>query len=152
MTSNKRKKNLIRPSLQLKITGVFMATSAAHLAVMGYMMIFFLKDGTGPTQAISDEVFPILVQTFFITLAVLVPATLVVGILATFLVAGPLYRFEAFLRSVQAGEKPADCRLRKGDELQGFCELLNDVTRPLRAEETRSSEKETSSEQLSSAA
>jgi hypothetical protein len=69
---------------------------------------------------------------FVISAAVLLPLTLSVGIVATFRIAGPLHRFETFLRAIANGEKPADCKIRRGDELQEFCTLLNDVTAPLR--------------------
>jgi hypothetical protein len=59
-----------------------------------------------------------------------------VGVLTTFRVAGPLYRIEMFLKQVARGEKPADCRLRKGDELVEFCEVVNLATAPLRRTET----------------
>jgi hypothetical protein len=78
--------------------------------------------------------------------------TLVVGILATFLVAGPLYRFEQFLRASLNGENPPDCRLRKGDELSEFCGLLNDATRHLRTGKDRSDEVEVERERLTPAA
>lgn len=41
----------------------------------------------------------------------------------------------AFLGEIIRGEKPDDCRLRKGDELQDLCRLLNRATAELRARE-----------------
>lgn len=133
---NLRRKNLICPKLQLKMALVFVATSACFLALMGYLCAWLLtgESFASPSEAarVQERVFPILIQAFVISMAVLIPATLIVGILATFLVAGPLYRFEQFLNAVRRGENPPDCRLRKGDELHDFCELLNEVTQPLR--------------------
>ena len=74
---------------------------------------------------------------------IFLPLTYAVGILTTFRIAGPLYRFETFLNQVLAGEKPERFRLRKGDELQDFADLLNAVTEPLRLKdaETRSADR-----------
>lgn len=150
MKSNLRKKNLIRPALQLKITLVFMATSAALMALMGYLSVWLLTDDSkgmpGENEKLVGEVMPVLLDAFLISMALLVPVTLVVGVLATFLIAGPIYRFEQFMRSTLANDQPEDCKLRKGDELHEFCELLNEVTRPLRSgdQEATTSDDQTS--------
>ncbi|MFT7670477.1 MAG: hypothetical protein ACI8X5_003186 [Planctomycetota bacterium] len=141
MRRNLRKKNLVRPVLQIKMTLAFMATSAVLMALMGCLVIWQLTDSSGSDPMFSDrvlsEVMPALSSSFVITMVLLMPVTMVVGVLSTFLVAGPLTRFEMFLKSVKAGENPADCKLRDGDELGEFCALLNDVTRPLREEADR---------------
>ena len=138
MKRNLRKKNLIKPALQFKITLAFMATSASLMCLMAFLVILFLTDEGGGKFGVSDQVLdqviPVLTRSFIITMVLLVPVTLVVGVLATFMVAGPLRCFERFLERVRDGEKPADCSIRKGDELGEFCELLNEVTRPLREE------------------
>ena len=55
-----------------------------------------------------------------------------VGILATHRLVGPIYRFKVFLKQVADGERPADCKLRQGDELQDVCDLINAATAPVR--------------------
>ena len=62
----------------------------------------------------------------------MLPITATVGILATFRIAGPLNRIEAFLTEVRDGSKPADCIIREGDELRELCDLVNEVTAGLR--------------------
>jgi signal transduction histidine kinase len=75
-----------------------------------------------------DSMGSILTQIFLISATVILPITFVVGMLATHRLAGPLYRFKMYLNSVVRGEKPADCKLRRGDELQDLCELINLAT------------------------
>ena len=75
----------------------------------------------------------------FISAAVFLPLTLMVGVLSTFRIAGPLYRFEKFLLAVQNGENPGDFTLRSGDELKDLAALINSSTRPLRREGTEES-------------
>jgi nitrogen fixation/metabolism regulation signal transduction histidine kinase len=67
-----------------------------------------------------------------LTFLLLTPLMLGVGIVATFKIAGPLHNFEQFLRAVRDGQQVEPCQIRKGDELQTLCTLLNEVTAPLR--------------------
>jgi len=78
----------------------------------------------------------LLVEVMLVSFAVLLPLTAAVGVLVLFRVAGPLYRFEQFLEAVMRGEHPEECHIRKRDELQDFCKLLNRVTAPLRASDS----------------
>jgi hypothetical protein len=55
-----------------------------------------------------------------------------VGVLSTFRIAGPIYRFEQYLRQVVKGEAEGPCRIRDGDELWDLCDLINQATAPLR--------------------
>ena len=57
-----------------------------------------------------------------------------VGILVTFRVAGPVYRFEQHLGSLARGEDPGTCRIRKGDELQDLCASINAAVETLRGQ------------------
>ena len=45
-----------------------------------------------------------------------------------------------FLEAIERGDHPPDCELRRGDDLQELCQLLNRVTRPWRAPVTRGAE------------
>ena len=131
----RRRKKLILPSLQLKVTAVFLATSLVMLTLMGLFLIRSLTANTGADSATLDEVLPVVAEAFVLAVVVAIPLTLFIGVLATFLFAGPIYRMQRFLEQTQAGEKPADCFLRFGDELQDFCKLLNETTETLREPE-----------------
>lgn len=54
------------------------------------------------------------------------------GVASTHKIVGPLYRFRVYLTALARGESPEPCRIRKDDELQDLCELLNRATEPLR--------------------
>ncbi|MCF6285988.1 MAG: hypothetical protein L3K26_12450, partial [Candidatus Hydrogenedentes bacterium] len=60
-----------------------------------------------------------------ITLAVTLPVFLIVSRTATFKIAGPLHRMETHLRQVIREQSSGPCVIRKDDELQDFCALLN---------------------------
>jgi hypothetical protein len=91
--------------------------------------------GTLPDQGpeLAAESTRILTQAFLVSLLFLVPVTLGVGILITFRIAGPVYRFEEHLGSIARGEEVGPCRIRKGDQLQGLCVKINAAIEALRA-------------------
>lgn len=140
MARNQRKRNLILPLLQLKITMVFVSTSAVMLALMGFLTLRALEGHSMGGSAVLPVVQPALTQAFWATFLVMLPVTLVVGVLATFLMAGPLYKFEGYLRAITRGDHTAPCKLRDGDELQSFCDTLNTATAPLRTTERATDE------------
>ncbi len=136
MSNSKRKKNLIRPALQLKITVAFMITSVCLVALLafliGWRVTVAANDLPSDSAIMMQALKPAIFESLGITLVILLPMTLSIGILVTFLIAGPIHRFEQFLHSTIRGEKPADCSIRKHDELKDFCQLLNEATAPLR--------------------
>lgn len=131
-----RKKKLINPRLQLRLVAIFLC--AAGLAVQVEAVLIALTLSRLSRELPNDgavllELLPEFVRTnLVLTFLLLTPLMIGVGIVATFKIAGPLYRFEQFLRAVRDGQQTEPCRLRKGDELQHICTLLNEVTAPLR--------------------
>ena len=132
----KRRKKLIKPRFQIKV-----AASGLGIAIVSVLLLMimineafmdFANKGWVDAVALRGEWMSILLNKLLIALVLLIPMTLALGIVLTHKIAGPLYRFEMFLNAVMAGEHPEPCRLRKGDELMEFCELLNQVTEPLR--------------------
>jgi hypothetical protein len=79
-----------------------------------------------------------------ISLVLVVPLTFGVGILTTFKIAGPIYRFERYFEELARGEWNGPCKIRKGDALQDTCDKLNAAVQALRegADASRSGERE----------
>jgi len=135
----KRKRKLIRPGLQLRLSGVFVGLVTLML-LLQYMLLnaeLYRAAGELPTDgtrmlALGDGV---ALRVAIASALVFLPLTLLVGVLASFRIAGPVYRFERFLEALRDGERPEDFRLRDGDELQEIAALLNDATRPMRTRE-----------------
>ena len=132
----RRSIKLIQPRLQLRLILSFFAISLLALLLQLLLFVCSLAELASelPVEGplVLERIAPHVISIFLFTVAALVPLTLIVGILLTFRIAGPLYHFEKFLGQVIRGEKPADCRLRKGDQLLEFCDLLNRATAPLR--------------------
>lgn len=141
-----RRRKLIKPRLQLKLAGLFVGLSALSLLLqfvlftnrMTHLALELPNDGAlliGSTNRLLSEVLGISFLLFL-------PLTLGFGILATFRIAGPIYRFETFLASVEAGECPPDFRLRKHDEMHELAAQIVNVTRPLRESSTSDDDEE----------
>ena len=136
MARSKRRITLIQPRFQLKLTLSFLGVCVLALTLQFLLFTSALTrlalelphDGPLLLESVPKYSLVILGISFL----VLMPMTLFAGILFTFRIAGPLYRFEMFLRAIIRGERPQSCRIRKGDELQEFCVLLNQATAPLR--------------------
>lgn len=132
----RRRKKLIEPRLQLKFALVFFATASIAVLVQAAMLVKTLVEMAAKMPNDGSRVMAdlpmLLTFNLLVTFAILIPLALGIGVLGMFRIAGPIYRFRKFLNDVIAGEKPADIRLRKGDELLELCALLNEATAPLR--------------------
>ena len=110
------------------------------LAVLGLLLQFLLlgrllppavaeAQAAGGTAA--DALPGVLIQVLVTSAVILFPILFSFGVLFTFRIAGPIYRFERFLESLARGEESRPCKIREGDEFVELCELLNRATAPL---------------------
>jgi len=133
----RRRRKLIKPGLQLRLSARFLGLAVLMLGLQYVLLTALLQrvaTGLPSDHALLLGASPgLALQLVGWSAAVFLPLTLLVGVVGSFRIAGPLFRFDAFLRSVHAGDAPEDIRLRKGDELKDLAALLNDATRPLRA-------------------
>jgi hypothetical protein len=131
-----RKKKLINPRLQLRLVAIFLCAAGLAVQVEAILVALTLTRLAGGLPNDGSELMeqvPEFVRTnLLLTFLLLTPLMLGVGIVATFKIAGPLHRFDLFLRAVRDGHQVEPCQIRKGDELQEMCTLLNEVTAPLR--------------------
>jgi hypothetical protein len=133
----KRKQKLINPRLQLRLVAIFLCAAGLAVQVEAILIATTLSHLAGQMPndgAVLLDQLPEFVRTnLLLTFLVLAPLMLGVGVVATFKIAGPLYRFEQFLIAVRDGTQVGPCRIRDGDELQYICNLLNEVTEAQRA-------------------
>jgi len=139
MVPERRKKKLIEPGLQLRLGLFFFLAAAGSVSVQAIV----LRGGlTEIIPALGDdgsllrqEISSVLLQSSALTLALLIPFTLTMGIRWMFRIVGPLYRFRVYLGEVARGETTAACRIRHTDELHPHLRRINALTAPLRQEE-----------------
>ncbi len=139
MTQAKRRIKLIEPRFQLRMTLVFVGLSAMALLLqyilftraLANVALSLPEDGIMLMDRANGVLLGVLATSFLLFL----PLTFTIGVLTTFRVAGPMYRFKRFLIGVKSGRQQTPCKIREGDEFQDFCDLLNEVTEPLRVGE-----------------
>jgi hypothetical protein len=137
----RRRIKLIKPRLQLKLVGVFVGLSglgfllqSLHVGLRLSELAASVPEGGTYLMAVMPEL-PL--EILLVSFGMLLPLTIAVGILVTFRIAGPVYRFEKYLQQVLRGEEVGPCRIRKGDEFVELCELINQVTSALQAARTQ---------------
>lgn len=124
-----RRDRLVRPRLQLRLILAFLAVATTALLLQFALFASVLsgaaaelpQDGT----ILLERTTGLSVTILLVSLGVLLPLCFFVGVLVTFRVAGPLYRFEKHLDAIAHGIDPGPCRIRSGDELQDFCATFN---------------------------
>ena len=136
MRTNRRSKKLILPSLQLRLVLVFLGTACVSVLAQAITLnrsLQHLFTKLPGQEALLLEEWPALLRSNLLwTFALLVPLMFAIGIMVTFRIAGPLHRFETYLRQLAAGQNPGACRIREKDHLHDLCDLLNTVTADMR--------------------
>jgi len=78
-------------------------------------------------QNTADFLFPLLIQTFVVSIIIVGLATIVVTLFVSHRIAGPLYRFKKVLGSLGEGNFSISCRIRRKDALQDVALAFNDM-------------------------
>lgn len=121
---------------------VFLLAGAAcavvvQCSVLGYWLMQFTENLPNDSELAAASLAPMMTKSAVVALALLFPLLYGFGKYITFRIYGPMYRFRLFLDGVRRGEHPEPCRLRGNDQFQDVCELLNEVTEPLRREQAK---------------
>ncbi len=132
----KRKIKLIKPRLQLRMVGTFVALSALGFLLQALLVGWMLSElaATMPSGGayLMATIPKLPIEILLMSFGMFLPLTFAVGVLVTFRIAGPIYRFEQFLKAVARGEQLGPCRIRKSDQLHELCDLINEATEPVR--------------------
>ena len=132
---NRRRKKLSKPKLQVSLIGKFVGVAALamllQLLFMGYLIVKAAKGIEGPGGNLVAELPTMIFGVVGFSFLVLLPVMFGIGVLLTHHIAGPIYRFETYLRALTRGEVQGPCSIRDGDELVELCEAINSATEPL---------------------
>ena len=118
--------------LQLLLLAARLSEVATHMPFGGVYLQQMLPD--------------LMLEVLLFSFGILMPVTVAVGVLVTFRIAGPVYRFEQYLESIARGEEVGPCKLRKGDELTELCDRINQASVYLQAARAEQAERESSRE------
>ena len=125
-----RTRKLIDKSLQMRLVGAFVAVGCVatlfQVVLLNQSMLDLSESMAANGDLLLAQTPAILIRSVLITVCLLVPAMTLVGILVTHRIAGPAYRMRMHLNEIEeTGVIPGPCRIRKDDELQAMCVLLN---------------------------
>ncbi len=124
-----RRIKLIEPALQLRLVLTFAGVAALALLteflLLAARLTSFAADMPSGGDYLASEMPGLLWGIVAFSFGVLLPTIIGIGILITFRLAGPIYRFKQHLRAVADGKRPGRCHIRKNDELEDLCELIN---------------------------
>jgi hypothetical protein len=138
MTKRLRKQKLIKTSLQLRMSLVFLTLAfiaALFQVILLNRSIMRLSDQMATDgDTLLSELPSLLATNLVLTMVILVPVMIGVGIIVTHRIEGPVYRFETNLAQIARGEDVGSCRLRDGDELKELCDRINEAVSALRHE------------------
>jgi hypothetical protein len=132
----KRRIKIIKPELQLKMICIFVGLSALGILLQSVLVAHRLSQLSADIpvggQYIVDALPGLLTEIIIFTFGLVLPLIFAVGVLVTHRIAGPVYRFEQYLGQVVRGEDVGPCRIRKGDELQDLCIVINEAAELIR--------------------
>lgn len=138
--SNRRKNYFIKKGFQIRfilkfcllvLVGVIMSTGLLFLFSRGTLTSSYQQS----RLMIRDTASAILPTTIYINLVILgliTLATIVIILVISHKLAGPLFRFEKELKEIGEGNLTTVIRLRKRDQIADLAGSLNDMTDSLR--------------------
>lgn len=136
MNHNRRRKKLILPRMQVGLMGSFFCVALVALAFQFLLVVRIVSQVADAlpteTDVLQAEINGAMIRVGILSTILLLPAAALVGIGATFRVAGPVYRLKTWLNQVVAGETSEPCHLRDSDdpEMHELCALVNQVAEP----------------------
>ncbi len=84
-----------------------------------------IADSRVMVRTTADFLLPVLIQTVLVVVVFASIATIMVTLLFSHKIAGPLYRFRKAIESIKTGDLSANFCLRNYDQLKGLSEELN---------------------------
>ncbi len=132
MTRYRRRLRLILPRVQLRLIGA-MASVAALALLLEYTLLVrsvlhIAESLPHDRQVLIAHASSSLGWVLAATTGLVLPVLILVALMVSHRFCGPIYRFQVYLSAVAAGTERGECRLRKGDDLQELCDLINKTT------------------------
>ncbi len=125
----RRSKRLVLAGLQLKLAIAFALLACVATVVQALVLVHALsglaRDVAGADSAVFAQASSLVRQNVMISLALLLPPFVLAGVLVTFRIAGPVYRFQKYFEDMASSGYSGPCTIRRGDELQELCRSIN---------------------------
>lgn len=138
-TGYKRKQYIVAAKFQLKYIGLILAlvflTGILCSYVVYYTSMLLLGDKLAnvyPQGRLISIVNMVNIR-ILLSLLLITPLVVIIGIYASHKIAGPIYRIEKFLNAMADGDFSMPLTLRKNDELIALANGINRVTESVKA-------------------
>ena len=136
----KRRNYFINKAFQAEFVLKFCGLVILGSVLFGALLYLFSKNALTTSfensrlviKSTSDYIFPGLLFGGLITAIITAISASVVVILMTHRIAGPMYRFEKYIKEVGSGKLCPDLRIRKKDQFQNMVDALNKMTDDLK--------------------
>jgi len=132
---HKRRIYLIEKSFQVKfilkfcglvVFGGLLTIGLLYLLAMQSNTVSFVNSRV-VVRATSDFILPILIQTVAVVIVIVGLATVMVTLLFSHKIAGPLYRLKKVLKELEGGDFSGDFHIRHLDQLQDLAGTFNET-------------------------
>lgn len=134
----RRKQFLIKKRFQLKYTGLILLFMFLVAWATGYTVYYtgWLLMGEKLANVYPQGRLVLIMRTINLTLLLrilfITPLVILISIILSHRIAGPIYRIQKYLRDIAAGNLSMRLHLRKNDEMQDLAAVINDMTDDLR--------------------
>ncbi len=114
---------------------------AAGLLTMGLLYFFALRsttvsivDSRVKVYSTADFLLPVLIQTVVIVTILISIVTIILTLLVSHKIAGPLYRFKKVIEAMGEGDFAQDFKIRQRDQLQDLAKTINSAIQRVRSQ------------------
>ena len=136
----KRRHYFINKAFQTEFILKFCGLVILGSALFGILLYLFSKNALTTSfensrlviKSTADYIFPGLISGGLLVAVITALSATIVVVLMTHRIAGPMYRFEKYVREVGSGKLYSDLKIRKKDQFQNMVEALNKMTDDLK--------------------
>ena len=115
----------------LVVLGGLITMAMLYLCTMNSNTVAFVNSRV-VVKSTADFILPLIVQTVCIVMILIGLATIVMTLMVSHKIAGPLYRLKRVINSLGEGDFSEDFRIRSKDQLQDLARIFNEMIIKLR--------------------
>ncbi|MBD3426147.1 MAG: HAMP domain-containing protein [Candidatus Omnitrophica bacterium] len=146
-TIRKRTRLFIARRFQIRYISLILVFMFSTAIVTGYMVyvttwvMFGEKLAAVYPQGLLLDIVKKVNMVLLLRLLLLTPLVILIGLILSNRIAGPIYRIKRFLRHIAAGNYGESLKLREKDELQDVADSINHLVSRLSSEQKRRRER-----------
>lgn len=108
----------------LVAAGGLLTIGILYLLSLQSNTVFFVNSRV-VVRSTAEFILPLLIQTVLIVMVIIGLATVILTLLVSHKIAGPIYRFKKVLQALEEGDFSSEFRIRRSDQFQDVAEAFN---------------------------